>query len=198
MNSIGDIINGLWLALLLIGGGSMLISTQYDNYRISEDIELTTFNIKDIEKNGIGTSRYIQIEDAIATGDYVKKYYEDTGSILKVIYPVCSMDKAIKIKNGETREQVSVIIIDNTPPKTIIDMNRTTIIGTALVGLDELKKSTTDLLKSFYFKQNLIVLELDSTPEDKEFSILFLLLGIFLFIIGLFAIYGAFISNEDK
>lgn len=198
MNSIGNIINGLWLALLLIGGGSTLINTQYNNYRISQDIELTTFNIKDIEKNGIGTSRYIQIEDAIATGDYVKESYEDTGSISKVIYPVCSMGKAIKIENGETREQISVIVIDNTPPKTIIDINRTTIIGTALVGLDELEKSTTDLLKSFYFKQNLIVLELDSTPKDKEFSILFLLLGIFLFIIGLFAIYVAFVSNEDK
>lgn len=197
MRSFLKVINGLWGAILLIGIGVTIISTQYDNYRISKDNNLTVYNIKDIENNGIGTSRYIQINDAIATGDYVKVYNKETNEIDRIIYPVCSIDKARKIANGDKKEKISVMVIDNNPPDALIDINRTTLKGTALVGLDEIEDSTKDLFKSFNLKHNLIVLDLDSTPADKEFSLSALLFGILMVLFGLFAGIGAFISDEE-
>lgn len=193
MKPISDIINGLWVSALIIGLGVYMINIQYDNYRISNDTELTVFNIKDIEKNGIGTSRYLQIEEVNFVA-YAYSGYE--GSSITYAYPVCSIDRALEMESGSKYTKINVVAISNGP----YDTNNTTITGTALIGLDEISESIQKLIKSLDLKlsSQLIVLELDSTPEDKEFSILLLLLGIFIFIIGLFAIYGSFISNKDE
>jgi len=185
------LIAGIYLSI-------QMLSTQYDNHQITQHNQLKVMNIEDIEKHGIGESRYIEINLAITTGSFVYYYNKETNGVVKVIYPIFSMQKLTHFANEDNATKVKVVVVDDNPSSNCVtdnncvDTNRTTVRGITIVGWNTLDEGEKGLLNSLEMKleEDLVILRLDSKPNtDHEFNI-----GAVLFALGLLVFIFIFVG----
>jgi len=188
------------LILIILLGSAYLTYLGYDG--LKGDFDLKTISLKDIESEGIGDSRYIEVTNCYLLGDFVYEYDEKSPStITNIIFPIVNKDAyldfsedfSLELGEEKSEKQASTILIvkrnkekfnpncgtDSTCLDDLWSVENYaesgfSIKGVSLLGLDELDEKTRNLILSLDYDLDLNVLYLEEDAEPQGFFMSFL------------------------
>lgn len=162
------------------------------------------FSIEDVEKNGVGGSRYVRIIGGLRGDVYV--YKERFGQVESILYPVVSYDMINRIAakvdlqqetEGSLLEHTSlspdfgIRVVVNWPLSISADsfnnwvnenlaIEENDLSGIVLAGWDAFNEDDTELLKTMgvSFHEDLILIQKGLKPVSPFLNIIYLLCGI--------------------
>lgn len=173
---------------------------------------LQEFTIEDVEKNGVGGNRYVNITGGFRGDMYV--YKERLGQVESILYPVLSYEMINKIAEKMSLEKESkgsllehtsldpdfkIRVMVNWPLSMSADsfknwvnenlaVEENDLSGIVLAGWDAFSEDDTKLLRSMgvTFHEDLILIQKGAKPVSPFLNVLYLLCGVaglyFLFI----------------
>ena len=166
--------------------------------------ELKKISLEELSKKSVGRSRYLEITGCYTDGLYVVQYYENTGKISGVIFPVLTLEEFIKSMDESTATTKLIVIRNsenfssdcyekNSCLDDILDFSEEgfTIKGLTVWGFDnsEVSDETRKLIQSINYniQSDIVILREDAQPETKGkvFPALMLIGGILLLVFGI-------------
>ncbi len=151
------------LKLYMIIGGLVLLGIGLHGFYDTLTSESRPFKVSlsDVEKNGIGNHKFVQITDALPAGNFVYSYSTRNGikeNVSYIIYPVLSMKRLTNYalnamdstgQIGEMKEKMKakvIVRLDTSFPVSMVnsfslDTTPVTIEGMVRTSLDESDKN---------------------------------------------------------
>lgn len=147
--------------------------------------DLQTFAIGDVESNGVGDARYIEVTSAMPEGTMVYTTDQDTGQVIDVVFPVSTFEKVILASEEEPIQATLYIVRDpnNMGEQSCtfdndfcIEFEEKSYTGIVQVGLNDMDDETRDLFVSngIPISDDVIVLDENAkpTPLLKSFGLM--------------------------
>lgn len=137
--------------------------------------DLQSFVIDDVESNGVGDARYIEVTGAMPEGTMVYTTDQDTGHVTDVVFPVSTLEKVILATEEEPVQATLYIVRDpnNMGEQSCtldndfcIEFEEKSYTGIVQVGLNDMDDETQDLFVSngIPISDDVIVLEENAKP----------------------------------
>lgn len=153
--------------------GGVLLYLAYDDLTVYfNHSELQTFTIEDVETNGVGESRYIEVTDGSPIGSFV--YETRNGVPNKLYYPLLSPSSIDSYLEDDSQPLIAKVVVSTerfesacVEAENCADPGLRTVKGVVQVGLNSIDQETRDLFadSDFALDENVIYMDSDAQPQ---------------------------------
>jgi hypothetical protein len=175
----------------IIGLGLLFFGLKGSWDWVSSEKEPFKMTLEEVEKNGVGNHKYIQVTDAYTMGNFVYEYSSKhgiKGNVTSVIYPVVSLTKMVNFysdTDGTSKLKASVVVKSSVsfPVNQIntysLDTGKTVVEGMVRSGFEGMSMEDKNLLKGgdMELENNFIYL-VKEKPEPIGLLLVTIVLGL--------------------
>ncbi|HEY0738089.1 MAG TPA: hypothetical protein VGD69_24445 [Herpetosiphonaceae bacterium] len=160
------------VVIALVFGGVLLYLAVDDLTVYFNHSELQSFTIEDIETNGVGDARYIEVADGSPIGAFV--YETKNGVPVKLYYPLLSNTSIESYLEDDSQPLIAKVVVSTerfesacVEQETCAEPGLRTVSGVVQVGLNSIDQETRDLFadSDFALDENVIYMDMDARPS---------------------------------
>ncbi len=162
----------------------IMLWTGFEGLLVNINGELKTFTIREVEEQGLGSARFVEINKGNALGQYMPMT-DEYGRILKVFYPIGSTETISKIYKGK-KIKINVLVEDATvnPDSIKIIIGEINIKGITTRDIDMETRKTISKLNNelIEISDNIVIVQDGTKPRAMFWNIIMIVCSvIFLF-----------------
>lgn len=160
-------------AIIALVFGGVLLYLAYDDLTVYfNHSELQSFTIENVEANGIGEARYIEVADGSPIGAYV--YETKNGVPTKLYYPLLSPSSIDSYLEDDSQPLIAKVVVSTArfesacvEQENCADPGLRTVKGVVQVGLNSIDQETRNLFadSDFALDENVIYMDADKEPQ---------------------------------
>ncbi len=186
----------LFVAIPLSVVGFTLLWFGGDGLLVNIDDKLKVFDISEVEKNGVGSARFVEIKKGIALGAYTYTV-DDLEKINNVYFPLGSEQTIIDMyQNKVDKIKINVLIQDKKPDpnclktKSCISFGEINVRGVTRRRIDYETRKAIERLNDELIEvaDDLVIVEDNTEPHSVGRNIIMILVGMMFVATLVFAI----------
>lgn len=153
--------------------GGVLLYLAYDDMTVYfNHSDLQSFTIEDVEADGIGEARYIEVSDGSPIGAFV--YETKNGVPTTLYYPLVSTSSIDNYLEDDSQPLIAKVVVSTdrfesacVEQENCAEPGLRTVKGVVQVGLNSIDQETRDLFadSDFALDENVIYMDADKQPQ---------------------------------